>query len=81
MDLKLARMVLLIFLLLGGQHAALAGPFKGRFTGVFYGQGEGCWGGLFVRTKTIEWEDGNDLSCRRTPYSITDQSPAHALRE
>ena len=51
-----------------GQSVALAGPF----TGVFYGQGEGCWGGLYIRTKTIQWYPGNFL-CARTAYTIVDQ--------
>ena len=62
-------MILSVAALLVCQNAAWAGAFKGIFTGVFYGQGRGCWGGLFVRTRTIEWEPG-DFSCRRTTYTI-----------
>lgn len=51
---------------------AQAAPFKGPFTGLFYGQGEGCWGALLIRTKTISWDSG-DASCRRTPYTIIDE--------
>ncbi len=56
-----------------GQSVALAGPYKGRFTGLFYGQGEGCWGTLFIRTRTISWTPGI-LTCNRTAYTIVDKS-------
>ena len=51
---------------------AQAGAYKGIFTGLFYGQGEGCWGALFIRTKTIEWSPG-DASCQRTTYTVIDR--------
>lgn len=56
-----------------GQSVALAGPYKGKFTGLFYGQGNGCWGALFIRTRTISWVPG-DLTCNRTAYTIVEQS-------
>ena len=64
--------IILAILLPLGQEVALAGAYKGPFTGVFYGQGEGCWGGLFIRTRTIQWYPGN-LMCKRTVYTIIDQ--------
>ena len=60
---------------LSGHGAAWAAPF----TGAFYGQGEGCWGGLFIREKTIEWE-ADDFTCRRTGYTILDQDIHHPFQ-
>ena len=57
---------------LSGQSAALAVPF----TGAFWGQGEGCWGGLFIRDKTIQWE-ADHFTCNRTTYTILDQDIHH----
>lgn len=62
----------LVFLLPCMQQQALAGPFKGPFTGALYGQGEGCWGGLFIRTRTLDWHPGN-FNCGKTTYKIIDQ--------
>ncbi|MDE2318486.1 MAG: hypothetical protein KGK02_02180 [Rhodospirillales bacterium] len=63
---------LTVFLPLG-HGVAVAGPYKGKFTGLFYGQGNGCWGALFIRTRTISWAPG-DLTCNRTAYTIVEQS-------
>ncbi len=60
---------------LSGHGAAWAAPF----TGAFYGQGEGCWGGLFIREKTIEWE-ADHFTCRRTDYTILDQDIHHPFQ-
>jgi len=38
------------------------------FTGRFAGQGEACWGNLFIRTKTIEWDTW--YSVCQSPYVI-----------
>ncbi|MCF3948348.1 hypothetical protein AiwAL_14445 [Acidiphilium sp. AL] len=62
-------MILSVAAMLVCQNAAWAGAYQGVFTGVFYGQGEGCWGGLFVRTKTIAW-NADHFTCRRTTYTI-----------
>lgn len=63
---------LTVFLPLG-HGMAVAGAYKGPFTGLFYGQGNGCWGALFIRTRTISWAPG-DLTCNRTAYTIVEQS-------
>lgn len=39
------------------------------FTGVFEGQGRGCWGKLYVRAKTIEWNTPYSV-CNKTSYSV-----------
>lgn len=41
------------------------------FIGVFHGQGTGCWGGLYVRTKTVQWTTPYS-SCGPTKYKIID---------
>jgi hypothetical protein len=66
--------VLFLAFLLSGPQGALAGPFKGPFTGAFYGQGEGCWGGLFIRTRTLDWHPGNVISCEKTAYVVIDKN-------
>ncbi len=40
------------------------------FTGVFQGQGRGCWGKLYVKEKTLRW---------MTPYSICKPSKYKVL--
>ncbi|WP_420994412.1 hypothetical protein ACKI2N_017640 [Cupriavidus sp. 30B13] len=42
------------------------------FTGVFQGQGRGCWGKLYVKTKTLEWNTPYS-ACARTPYTVIDK--------
>lgn len=58
--------------LLGAGQMAQAAPYKGPFTGLFYGQGRGCWGGLFIGTRTITW-DKQFTPCARTTYTILDR--------
>jgi hypothetical protein len=38
-------------------------------TGVFQGQGRGCWGKLYIREKSLEWNTPYSI-CKRTSYSI-----------
>ena len=64
---------ILLIVLIAAAQPAQAGAYKGIFTGLFYGQGEGCWGALFIRTKTIEWSPG-DASCQRTTYTVIDKT-------
>jgi hypothetical protein len=45
------------------------------FTGVFHGEGRACFGGLFVRTKTIEW-NSSFIKCGPTKYELLDQNLA-----
>lgn len=40
------------------------------FTGVFKGQGRGCWGKLYVKEKTLQWT---------TPYSVCKPSKYKVL--
>ncbi|PRC94327.1 hypothetical protein [Solimicrobium silvestre] len=42
------------------------------FTGVFEGQGRGCYGKLFIKTKTIEWNTPFTV-CKQTPYTILEK--------
>jgi hypothetical protein len=42
--------------------------FASTFTGVYSGQGEACWGPLYIRTKTIQWI--TDFSACYSPYTI-----------
>ena len=39
------------------------------FTGVFQGQGRGCWGKLYVREQSIEWNTPYSV-CNRTLYTV-----------
>lgn len=39
------------------------------FTGSFQGQGRGCWGKLYVKTRTIEWNTPYSV-CAKTTYAI-----------
>jgi hypothetical protein len=43
------------------------------FTGVFSGYGRACSGGLFIRTKTIEWNSSFRI-CKPTRYDILEKS-------
>ena len=42
------------------------------FTGVFQGEGRACFGGLFVRSKTIEWTSSFS-KCGPVRYEILDK--------
>jgi len=42
------------------------------FTGVFHGQGRGCWGKLYVKTKTLAWNTPYSV-CAKTPYTVIDK--------
>lgn len=39
------------------------------FTGVFQGQGRGCWGKLYITSKTIEWNTPYSV-CKKTSYKV-----------
>ena len=69
---RLLRLLLLVAALL--PVSALAGPYKGPFTGLFYGQGRGCWGELFIQTKTLTWLPASWTTCQRTTYTIVDNT-------
>ncbi|MES2247061.1 MAG: hypothetical protein V4645_07260 [Pseudomonadota bacterium] len=43
-------------------------PFTGRFSGT----GRACSGGLYVRTKTIEWNSSFSI-CKPTRYEVLDR--------
>ncbi len=51
---------------------AQAAPYRGPFTGLFYGQGRSCWGGLFIGTRTLTW-DKQFTPCARTSYTIRER--------
>jgi hypothetical protein len=52
--------------------AAGAGAQAKVFTDSFQGQGRACWGNLFIRTKTIEWD--TDFSVCQSAYTIVKQT-------
>ncbi len=72
---NICRVLVISCAVLSGQSAARAVPF----TGAFWGQGEGCWGGLFVRDKTIQW-DADHFTCNRTTYTIIVKDIHHPFR-
>lgn len=39
------------------------------FTGVFQGQGRGCWGKLYVKEHSIEWNTPYSV-CNKTSYTV-----------
>ena len=55
--------VALAVLWLGGNFAEAK-----TFTGHFQGEGRGCWGDIWIRTKTIQWN--SDWSACYSPYTI-----------
>lgn len=48
------------------------------YTGVYSGQGRGCWGKLYVRAKTIEWNTPYSV-CAKAPYRVIDHDLASAM--
>ena len=67
----LASHLLAIALAQGMADAATATP-AAPFIGVFHGQGRGCWGKLYVKTKTLEWNTPYSV-CAKTPYTVIDK--------
>jgi hypothetical protein len=53
-------------------QTAQAAPYRGPFTGLFYGQGRSCWGGLFIGTRTLTWNK-QFTPCERTSYTILER--------
>jgi hypothetical protein len=53
--------------------SSLALATEKTFTGVFSGYGRACFGGLFVRTKTIEWNSPFSV-CKRTRYDVLEKT-------
>ena len=53
------------FILANGVVLAADKPF----TGVFQGQGRGCWGKLYVREQSIEWNTPYSV-CTKTSYTV-----------
>lgn len=43
------------------------------FTGAFEGTGRACFGALYVRTKTIEWNSTYSV-CKKTQYDIIEKN-------
>jgi hypothetical protein len=70
--MQIGRAAVLAILLLGGLGPAKA---DAPFTAVFSGTGRACSGGLFVRTKTIEWNSSFSI-CKPTRYSVLDKDLA-----
>lgn len=62
--------------LLACASAAAAGDAP--FTGVFMGGGRACYGGLFVRARTVEWNTPFNR-CKRARYALLESklTPGH----
>jgi len=69
--MKCARVFAAWTLAISAPH--MAGAEQAPLTGVFHGQGRACFGGLFVRTQTIEWTSSFS-KCGPTRYVILDQA-------
>ncbi|PIF74407.1 hypothetical protein CLU95_1534 [Variovorax sp. 54] len=66
--MQMSRAFALIALVLAGPSIALAdAPFTGKFSGT----GRACSGGLYVRTKTIEWNSSFSI-CKPARYEVLD---------
>ena len=63
----------LVFLAMAG--AGGAARAEAPFTAVFSGTGRACSGGLFVRTKTIEWNSSFSI-CKPARYSVLEKDLA-----
>jgi hypothetical protein len=63
----------ILFALVASLFSSLGLAAEKPFTGVFSGYGRACSGGLFVRTKTIEW-NSTFSACKRTQYDILEKS-------
>jgi hypothetical protein len=70
--MQIGRAALLAFLVLPGTGAAMA---EAPFTGVFSGTGRACSGGLYVRTKTIEWNSSFSV-CKPARYRVLEKDLA-----
>ncbi|WP_207003115.1 hypothetical protein [Trinickia mobilis] len=69
------RAVTFTLLLAAAAMPALSIGAGAPLTGVFYGEGRACFGGLFVRSKTIEW-NSSFSKCGPVRYEILDQDLA-----
>ncbi|MNT51078.1 hypothetical protein D3C72_1880280 [compost metagenome] len=66
--MQMTRTFALIALFLAGPCTALAdAPFTGKFSGT----GRACSGGLYVRTKAIEWNSSFSI-CKPSRYEVLD---------
>jgi len=70
--MQAGRAAVLAFLVLAGTGTAIA---EAPFTGVFSGTGRACSGGLYVRTKTIEWNSSFSV-CKPARYRVLKQDLA-----
>jgi hypothetical protein len=61
-----------LFTSLIGSFPSLAIAADEVFTGVFEGTGRACYGALYVRTKTIEWNSTYSI-CKPTRYEILEK--------
>lgn len=60
---------------------ALCGGGEERpFTGAFQGTGRACYGGLFVRTKTLSWLTPFS-QCQKLPYETIDRKEQGRQRQ
>jgi len=59
-----------LFFLAHGWVVAADNPFTG--TGVFQGQGRGCWGKLYVRKLSLEWNTPYSV-CNKTSYTVIEK--------
>jgi len=62
-------------LLLSATNHTLAADKPQPFSGTFYGNGRACYGALYLRTKTVEW-NSTYSTCGRTTYKTLEQDLA-----
>ena len=68
--MQINKMAALMLLVLAGTAGAEA-----PFTGAFSGTGRACSGGLYVRTRTIEWNSSFSV-CKPSRYEVLDKDLA-----
>lgn len=67
--LRSMKRSVLVLVLFANVATATAAPF----TGAFRGEGRACFGGLFVKTKTIEW-NASFFKCGPVRYAVVEQA-------
>lgn len=70
--MQMGSAAVLAFLVWAGTGTAMA---EAPFTGVFSGTGRTCSGGLYVRTKTIEWNSSFSI-CKPARYRVLEKDLA-----
>jgi len=73
--MQTSRSAVLALLVLAGTAGTGTATADAPFTGVFSGTGRACSGGLYVRTKTIEWNSSFSV-CKPARYRVLEQDLA-----